>query len=77
MFCIIGSCLMKVYLVCFVKRFFQNNGEDLFLILVEGDCLICFYTFLWRDLMKYQNQIEQILDLNLDSFYWVEEFNRY
>ena len=67
---------MKAHLVCLAKRFLQNNGEDSFLIPVEGVCPTCSCTFLWRDLMKHQNQTEQASDSNSDSPHWAEDLNR-
>ena len=75
--CINSSCPMKAHLVCLAKRFLQTNREDSFLIPVEGDCPTCSSTFLWRDLVKHDNQPEQTSDLNSDSPHWAEELNRY
>lgn len=75
--CINSSCSMKAHLVCLAKRFLQTNREDSFLIPVEGDCPTCSSTFLWRDLIKHDNQPEQTSDPNSDSPHWAEELNRY
>ena len=75
--CINSSCPMKAHLVCLAKRFLQTNREDSFLIPVEGDCPTCCSTFLWRDLIKHDNQPEQTSDPNSDSPHWAEELNRY
>lgn len=75
--CITDNCPMKAHLVCLAKRFLQNNGEDSFLIPVEGDCPTCAHTFLWRDLIKHHNQTEEASDPNSDSPHWAEELNRY
>ena len=75
--CINSSCPMKAHLVCLAKRFLQTNREDSFLIPVEGDCPTCSSTFLWRDLIKHDNQPEQTSDPNSDSPHWAEELNRY
>lgn len=75
--CINSSCPMKAHLVCLAKRFLQTNREDSFLIPVEGDCPTCSSTFLWRDLIKHDNQTEQTSDPNSDSPHWTEELNRY
>ncbi|KAL9981822.1 hypothetical protein ACROYT_G010577 [Oculina patagonica] len=71
--CITDSCPMKAHLVCLAKRFLQDNGEDAFLIPVEGDCPTCSNTYLWRDLVKHRDQTEQILDSNTDGPHWTEE----
>lgn len=71
--CITESCQMKAHLVCLAERFLQDNGEDSFLIPVEGDCPLCSHTFLWRDLVKHRNQTEQTSDCNKDSPHWTEE----
>lgn len=70
--CISGSCPMKGHIICLAKRFLFDSGEGSFLIPVEGDCPLCYCTFLWRDWLKYQNQTEEMSDLNSDSPHWAE-----
>ena len=70
--CISGSCPMKGHITCLAKRFLLDSGEGSFLIPVEGDCPLCYCTFLWRDWLKYQNQTEEMSDLNSDSPHWAE-----
>ncbi|XP_073257694.1 structure-specific endonuclease subunit SLX1 homolog [Porites lutea] len=70
--CISGSCPMKGHLICLAKRFLLDSGESSFLIPVEGDCPLCYCTFLWHDWLKYQNQTEEMSDLNSESPHWAE-----
>jgi len=70
--CLLPRCPMKAHLICLAKRFLMESDESMFLVPVEGDCPMCYHTFLWRDLLKYRNQTGETSDQNSDSPHWAE-----
>lgn len=70
--CISESCQMKAHLICLATRFLMESEDSSHLIPVEGDCPTCYHTFLWRDLLKHRNGMEQTSDSNANSPHWAE-----
>lgn len=63
---------MKAHLICLATRFLMESEDSSHLIPVEGDCPTCYHTFLWRDLLKHCNGMEQTSDSNANSPHWAE-----
>ena len=63
---------MKAHKICLAKRFLLDSGDSSFLVPIEGDCPTCYHTFLWRDLLRHRNVMEQTSDSNADSPHWAE-----
>ena len=68
----IGVCVPLALIKFVLIKNNSDSGEGSFLIPVEGDCPLCYCTFLWCDWLKYQNQTQEMSDLNSDSPHWAE-----
>ena len=54
----------------------MESDDASFLIPVEGDCPVCYHSFLWQDFLKHGNQTEQSSDPNSDSPHWAEALHQ-